>query len=202
MNFFRQTLPEIFKAFALFVKGESKANEYIKISEAHWLLSWLMVIAGLFIYLFYLPNAFVNAIEKGAVPAKILYSSFKTANMASLILVLLTGYLLVVLFSEIFKYQGSIRRYIIVQNWVFAISIILLVPLSTHLASMNENSPFVSILFAIFIFILFFAYRTLKITLGINMFKAFTLLTVLLILELIMDNAIDRWFGLVVAAEI
>ncbi len=194
MNFLFQTVSEILKAFLLIIKGDAKANEYLQISEAHWLLSWLMVIAGALIYLMYLPSAFTTEAAQNYLPKNTSYSAFKSANMISLIFVLFAGYLIVYLLAKPLEYLGSIRRYIVCQNWVFLASIAILFPLSANFAS--DDSPFVSLLIFVFLFILFFAYRSIKITLGINGPKAFMLLLVLLVFELVLDQMIDGWFGL------
>ncbi len=195
MNFFLQTLFEIFKACGFFIKGDAKANEFVRTSQAHWLLSWLMVIAGTAVYQFYLPTVFMSDITQEILPESATYSAFKSANMISLIIVLFAGYFIVYLLAKPLSYTGSIRRYIILQNWVFLFSILILVPIS--LSATSEDSPLISLFIFIFLFILFFAYRTIKITLGIIGPKAFLVLLVLLIFELTMDEKINEWFGLV-----
>jgi len=201
MNFFLKTASHVFKAFGFIIKGDEQARRYIGVSEAHFWLSWLMVVFAIFIYMIYLPNAFLGSIAQTALPEETSYSDFKSANMLSLVLVLFAGYLLVYLFEKPLAYTGSYRQYIISQNWVFLVTIILLVPLSTATSTLEEWSPMASILVFIFMFILFFAYRCIRIILGLNGPKSFMLLVVLLFLELVMDNYIDRWFGLVAVAE-
>ncbi len=196
MNFFIQTISNIFKVFVLIVKGDEKANAYIQISQAHWLLSWLIMIAGSLIYLVYLPSAFVSNINQEYIPKDANYADFKSANMFSLIFTLFAGYLIVYVLAKLLESSEDIRRYIISQNWVFLISITLMAPLSISLSV--ENSIFVSVLIFIFMFILFFAYRTLKITLNINGPKSFMILLVLLVFELVMDEMINGWFGLTI----
>lgn len=195
MSFFLQTLSEISKAFVLFIKGDEKGNEYIQISEAHWLLSWLMVFAGSLIYLMYLPSAFMSIITQEKLPKDATYSDFKSASIISLLFILFAGYFIIYLLDKPLEYMGSVRRYIITQNWAFLVSIVVLLPFSLSLIS--ENSPLISLVIFIFLFILFFAYRALKITLGVNGPKAFMLLLLLLIFELFMDEMINDWFGLV-----
>ncbi len=194
MNFFLQTLSEIFKAFGLFIKGDTNANDYIKISEAHWLLSWLMVIASVLIYSAYLPSAFVSHLAQEILPENAQYSDFKSANLLSFIFVFVTGYLIIYLLARPLEYEGSVRRYIIVQNWILLISILFTLPISLSIAS--GGSPFVSLFIFTFLFLLFFAYRSIKITLGINGVKAFMLLLVLVVFELTADGMIDDWYGL------
>lgn len=201
MSFFLHTASQIIKAFGLVIKGDEEARKYIAISDAHWWLSWLMVVFGAFIYMIYLPNAFLGATAQESFPDNTSYSAFKSANMISLLFVLFAGYLLVYLFEKQLMYTGSFKQYVISQNWVFLATIILLVPLSTATSTLEEWSPLISILIFIFMFILFFAYRCIKIILGLNTPKAVMLLLVLLFLELVMDNYIDRWFGLVVVPE-
>ena len=195
MNFLFQTLSEILKAFVLIIKRNSEANQYLRTSDAHFWLSWLMVIAGCLIYLIYLPSAFATQAGQNIFPKDVIYSNFKSANMISLIFVLLAGYVIVYLLARPLEYSGSIRRYIICQNWVFLFSLILLLPLSTLLSS--DDNPLVSLLIFVFMFILYFAYQTIKITLGISGLKTFMLLLVLLVFELVMDRAIDDWYGLI-----
>lgn len=194
MNFFLQTLSEIFKAFGLFIKGDTNANDYIKISEAHWLLSWLMVIASVLIYSAYLPSAFVSHLAQEILPENAQYSDFKSANLLSFIFVFVTGYLIIYLLARPLEYEGSVRRYIIAQNWILLISILFTLPISLSIAS--GDSPFVSLFIFTFLFLLFFAYRSIKITLGINGLKAFMLLLVLVVFELTADGMIDDWYGL------
>lgn len=195
MSFFTSSLIEIFKACLLFIKSDAKANEYVQTLEAHWLLSWLMMVAGAAVYLLYLPTVFMSGITQEILPEAATYSSFKSANMTSLVFVLFAGYLIVYLLARPLGYKGSIRRYIILQNWIFLFSILILVPIS--LGATSQDSPFVSLFIFIFIFMLFFAYRTIKITLGINGPKAFLILLILLVFELTMDEKINAWFGLV-----
>ena len=200
MNFFLQTASQIFKAFFLIIKGDEKANDHIAMSEAHFMLSWLMVIVGSFIYMLYLPGVFDSDAAQEILPKDASYLAFKSANMISLIFNLLAGYVVIYLLAKPLEYSGSVLRYIISQNWVFLITIVLLVPLSTSTSALEEGSPLVSLLIFIFLFILFFAYRTLKIILGINGPKAFMILLVLLFIELVTDKVIDGWFGLIVVS--
>lgn len=195
MNFFLQTLTAIFRACIFFIKGDEKANGYVQISEAHWLLSWLMMIAGAAVYLLYLPTVYTSGFTQEILPEAASYSSFKSANMISLIFVLFAGYLIVYLLAKPLAYAGNIRRYIILQNWVFLFSILILVPISLSVTS--QDSPLISLFIFIFMFMLFFAYRTIKLTLGINGPKAFLVLLILLVFELTMDEKINVWFGLV-----
>jgi len=201
MNFFLQTASHVFKAFGFIIKGDEQARNHIAVTEAHFWLSWLMVVFATFIYMIYLPNAFLGSISQAGLPEETSFSDFKSANMLSLVLVLFAGYLVVYLFEKPLNYTGSFRQYVISQNWVFLLTIILLVPLSTATSTLQEWSPMVSILIFVFMFILFFAYRCIRIMLGLNGPKAFMLLVVLLFLELVMDNYIDRWFGLVAVAQ-
>lgn len=195
MNFFLKTLSEIFTACILLIKGDAKANEHVQISEAHWLLSWLMVIASVSIYAAYLPSAFMSNLTREILPENIAYSDFKSANLLSFVFVFVMGYVIVYLLAKPLEYEGSIRRYIIIQNWVLLISILFTLPISLSIAS--GESPFVSLFIFTFLFLLFFAYRTLKITLGINGLKAFMLLLVLVVFELTADHMIDEWYGLI-----
>jgi hypothetical protein len=194
MSFFLQTLSEIFKAFVLFVKGDEAANEQIHISEAHWLLSWLMVIASLLIYSAYLPSAFMSDLTQEILPENTRYSDFRSANLLSFVFVFVTGYLIVYLLTKPLEYEGSVRRYIIAQNWILLISILFTLPISLSIAS--GESPFVSLFIFSFLFLLFFAYRSIKITLGINGVKAFMILLILVVFELTADGMIDDWYGL------
>lgn len=194
MNFFLQTLSEIFKAFGLFVKGDTNANHYIKISEAHWLLSWLMAIASVWVYASYLPTAFMTDFTQEILPKDTLYSDFKAANLLSYVFVFLASYLIVYLLAKPLEYKGSIRRYIIAQNWIVLISILFTLPISLSITS--GDSPFISIFIFTFLFLLFFAYRSIKITLGIDGVKTFMLLLVLIVFELTADEIIDTWYGL------
>ena len=194
MSFFLKTLSEIFNAFILFAKGDADANKHVQISEAHWLLSWLIVIFGILIYSSFLPNAFMNDVAQDILPQNTQYSDFKSANLLSLVFILLTGYLTVFLLAKPLEYQGNVRRYIIIQNWIFLISISLLFPLSLSIVS--EENPLISLFIFIVLFLLFFSYRTLKITLGINGLKAFMLLLILVVFEVAADRIIDDWYGL------
>lgn len=200
MSFFFQTLSDILKAFVLFVKGDENANEHVQISEAHWLLSWLMVIGGVFIYMGFLPSAFMSELAQETLPENTSYSDFKSSNLLSLVFVFLVSYLIVYLLAKPLEYEGSVRRYIITQNWIFLISISVLFPISLSIAS--GDSPLVSLFIFIFLFLLFFAYRTLKITLGINGLKTFMILLVLMVFELTADSMIDDWYGLVKNVEL
>lgn len=195
MNFFLQTLSNIFQAFILIIKGDTKASLYVHTSDAHWLLSWLMFFAASLIYLLYLPAAFISEINQELLPKDTSYFAFKNANLFSLVFVQISAYAVAYLLGSLLIFSGDIRRYIIAQNWTLLATILLLLPLSTVFFS--ENNPLASLMIFIFFFILFFAYRSIKIFLGLNGPKAFLLLLVLLVFELSMERVIDSWFGLI-----
>ena len=198
MNFFLQTVSQIFNALVLIVKGDNTANEHIAVSQAHWLLSWLMVIAGSFIYMLYLPNAFVNSTTGKIISETVVYTDFKSANMISLISSLFVGYLIVYLFEKPFQYSGSVLRYIVFQNWIFLAFIISFLPLYATTGGYSSSNPFAALSLFIFIFSVFLTYKALKLLLSIDGLKALMLLVVLIVFELTLKYKIDDWFGLLV----
>lgn len=195
MGFFLQTASDLAKAFALLLKGDSKATAYIQTSEAHWLLSWLMLLCASLIYLLYLPTAFMSEISQELIPEDTPYSKFKNINLVTLIISQLTGYLIAFVAGSLLQYEGSIRRYIISQNWMILATIILFLPLSLLIS--GEDSPLISLAILLMFIIMFFAYRCIKFLLGLSGPKAFLVLLILLVLELSMERAINSWFGLV-----
>lgn len=201
MGFFLQTLSQVFKGYAQLIKHDETALQHFKSSSAHWLLSWLMVLAGAFIYMIYLPSAFMSSEVQEYLPEGTSYEAYKGSNMVSLIFVMLISYILVYLLEKPLGYTGSVFRYIISQNWLFLATILIFVPLSGLTASMEEWSPLASVMIFVFMFVLFLAYRCNKLLLGISGPKAFALLVGLMMLEITLDSTIDRWFGLVKLAE-
>jgi hypothetical protein len=198
MGFFLQTASSIAKAFVLLLKGERSAGAYIQTTHAHWLLSWLMLLCASLIYLFYLPTAFMSEIAQELIPEDTPYSKFKNVNLGTLIIGQLTGYLIAHLMGALLQYDGSIRRYIISQNWMILATIVLFLPLSLMIS--GEDSPLITLAIFLMLIMMFFAYRCIKLLLGLNGPKAFLLLLIILVVELSIERTINGWFGLVSTA--
>jgi hypothetical protein len=201
MVFFLKTASNIATAFVLIIKSNPLAIAYINASKAHWLLSWLVVVLSAFLYMLYLPTAFMAAGAQEILVEGIEYSDFKAAKMVSFTIVMFVSYLLVYLLQAPLGYTRSVRHYIISQNWLSLATILIFVPLSSLTSSSQGWSALASIMIVVFIFVLFFVYRCNKLILGISGLKAFLLLIILVTLEVILDATIDRWFGLVKLAQ-
>lgn len=201
MAFFLKSAINIARAFVLIIKSNPLAIAYINASRAHWLLSWLVVVVGAFLYMLYLPTAFMAAGAQEILVEGTDYSDFKAAKMISFIIVMFVSYLLVYLLQAPFGYTRSVRHYIISQNWLSLATILIFVPLSSLTSSSQGWSALASIMIIVFMFVLFVVYRCNKIILGISGPKAFLLLIILLMVEVVLDSTIDRWFGLVKLAQ-
>ena len=201
MAIFFRTFLDICRAFLLIFKSDANATKYVQVDDVHFILSWLMVPIALFIYMLFLPAIFVNEIAQGYVPENADYGAYRSAGFFSLTGLLLLGYGAVFVMINLLGYQGSFRRYVVAQNWLFLLQVPLVLPLMlsgvSDAAEPSASEAFTMIAALLFlIIIIWFVFQCLRILLDINGVKAGLLLLLLMTLEITVNDYILVWHGL------